>query len=62
MGKSVYSIVLDDKVVEAVDELLPTALALVRNPERVALLEKNAKAMALRNASQIICDEIYKLV
>ena len=50
------------KDVEAVDELLPTALALVRNPERVALLEKNAKAMALRNAAQVIADQIYQLV
>ena len=50
------------KDAEAVDELLPTTLALVRNPERVALLEKNAKAMALRNAAQVIADQIYQLV
>jgi len=28
----------------------------------VAKLEKNAHAMALTNAAQIICDEVYKLV
>ena len=47
---------------EALDDLLPTALGLLHSPDRVAQLEKNAEAMALRNASQIICDEIYKLV
>ena len=47
---------------EALDDLLPTALGLLHSPERVAQLEKNAEAMALRNAAQIICDEIYKLV
>lgn len=47
---------------EALDELMPTALALLHSPDRVAQLEKNAETMALRNAAQIICDEIYKLV
>ncbi len=47
---------------EALDELMPTALGLLRNPERIAILEKNAEKMALRNAAQVICDEIYKLV
>ena len=47
---------------DAVDELLPTALALLQSPERIATLEKNAEKMALRNAAQVICDEVYKLV
>ena len=47
---------------EALDDLLPTALGLVHSPERMEQLSKNAEAMALRNAAQIICDEIYKLV
>ena len=47
---------------DALDELMPTALGLLRNPERIAILEKNAEKMALRNAAQVICDEIYKLV
>ena len=47
---------------EAIDDLLPTALGLLHSPDKVKQLEKNAEAMALRNAAQIICDEIYKLV
>lgn len=47
---------------DALDELMSTALALVKSPDRVAQLEKNAHAMALTNAAQIICDEVYKLV
>jgi UDP-N-acetylglucosamine--N-acetylmuramyl-(pentapeptide) pyrophosphoryl-undecaprenol N-acetylglucosamine transferase len=47
---------------EALDDLLPTTLALLHSPDRVKELEKNAEAMALRNAAQVICDEIYKLV
>ena len=47
---------------EALDDLLPTALGLLHSPERMEQLSKNAEAMALRNAAQIICDEIYKLV
>ena len=47
---------------EAIDELLPTALALLQSPDRIQQLEKNAEKMALRNAAQVICDEVYKLV
>ncbi len=47
---------------EAADELLSTAIGLVKNEERRNVLEKNAEAMALRNAAQVICDEVYKLV
>ena len=47
---------------DAVDELLPTALALLQSPDRIKQLEKNARGMALTNAAQIICDEVYKLV
>ena len=50
------------KDADAVDDLLPTAIGLARNPERRATLERNAQSMALRNAAQVICDEIYKLV
>ena len=50
------------KDADAADELLPTAIALANSPERIATLERNAEAMALRNAAQVICDEIYKLV
>ncbi len=47
---------------EALDDLLPTALGLLNSPDKLKQLEKNAEAMALRNAAQVICDEIYKLV
>ena len=47
---------------DAVDELLSTALALLQSPDRIKQLEKNAGKMALRNAAQVICDEVYKLV
>jgi UDP-N-acetylglucosamine--N-acetylmuramyl-(pentapeptide) pyrophosphoryl-undecaprenol N-acetylglucosamine transferase len=47
---------------DAVDELLSTALALLQSPGRIKQLEKNAEKMALRNAAQVICDEVYKLV
>ena len=47
---------------DAIDELLPTALALLKSPERIATLENNAHALALTDAAQTICDEIYKLV
>ena len=50
------------KDAEAIDELLPTALGLLKNPEKMAALAKNAEAMALRNAAQVICDEVYKLI
>ena len=47
---------------EALDELLSTAIGLSKNDERRSVLQKNAEAMALRNAAQVICDEVYKLV
>ena len=47
---------------EAPEKLMATALELVHNTEKIATLEKNALAMALRDAAQVICDEIYKLV
>ena len=47
---------------DALDELMPTALALLHSPGRREQLSRNAEAMALRDAAQIICDEIYKLV
>ena len=50
------------KDADAPESLLPTALELVHSPERIALLEKNSLSMALRDAAQTICDEIYRLV
>lgn len=50
------------KDAEAAEKLLPTALALLADPERTASLGANAEKMALRDAAQVICDEVYKLV
>jgi UDP-N-acetylglucosamine--N-acetylmuramyl-(pentapeptide) pyrophosphoryl-undecaprenol N-acetylglucosamine transferase len=47
---------------EAVEKLLPVALELLGDEEKIALLEKNALGMALREAGQIIADEVYSLV
>ncbi|MBQ6198301.1 MAG: undecaprenyldiphospho-muramoylpentapeptide beta-N-acetylglucosaminyltransferase [Bacteroidales bacterium] len=47
---------------DAPQQLMTTALELVHCPEKIATLEKNALSMALRDAAQVICDEIYKLV
>ena len=47
---------------EAAEKLLPTALGLLADPERTASLGANAEKMALRDAAQVICDEVYKLV
>ncbi|MBO4635269.1 MAG: undecaprenyldiphospho-muramoylpentapeptide beta-N-acetylglucosaminyltransferase [Bacteroidales bacterium] len=50
------------KDADALDELLPTALGLLNSPAKLASLSRNAQAMALRDAAQVICDEVYKLV
>ena len=49
------------KDADAVDELLPVAIDLVNTPSRIASLEKNARAMALTDAAQVICDEVYRV-
>ena len=50
------------KDADAPGQLLPQAVRLLRDPEKIALLERNALSMALRDAGQIIADEVYKLV
>ncbi len=47
---------------DAGTELLPTAVGLLSSPERIAQLEKNSLSMALRDAAQVICDEVYKTI
>ena len=47
---------------DAEQELLPTALALVHDPERIGRIEKNVAPLARLDAAQTIADEIYKLV
>ena len=50
------------KDADAPEKLMDTALALLAQPERIQTLEKNALSMALVNAAQVICDEVYKLI
>jgi UDP-N-acetylglucosamine--N-acetylmuramyl-(pentapeptide) pyrophosphoryl-undecaprenol N-acetylglucosamine transferase len=47
---------------EARGKLLPTALELVRDSERIAKLSKNIAPLSRLDAAQTIADEIYKLV
>ena len=47
---------------EAAEKLLPTALDLLRDPERIAALERNVAPLARLDAAQTIVDEVYKLV
>lgn len=50
------------KDADAPEKLMDTALVLLAQPERIRTLEKNALSMALVNAAQVICDEVYKLI
>ena len=50
------------KDVEAVAKLLPTAMGLIHDPERIAEIEKNVAPLARLDAAQTIIDEVYKLV
>ena len=50
------------KDADAPEQLMATAVALVHDNARIAALEGNALAMALTDAAQVICDEVYKLV
>ena len=47
---------------DAVNDLMPAALALLDDPERTARISANALAMAKPDAGRTILDEIYKLV
>lgn len=50
------------KDADAPEKLLPTAVELLHDPERIAALEENAGKMALTEAADIICEEAYKLI
>ncbi len=52
-------IVKDD---EAVEKLMKTACGLIENPEKIALIERNAAAMAKTDAAKTIVDEIYRII
>lgn len=46
---------------EAAEKLLPTALELVHDPDRIARIAENVAPLARLDAAQTIADEIYKL-
>ena len=50
------------KDAEAVEKLMPTALELVHDAEKIGSLEENIAKLALTDAAQVIADEAYKLV
>ena len=50
------------KDADAQENLMKTACALIENPERIALMEKNIAALALRDAAMTIADEVYRIV
>ena len=50
------------KDAEAKEKLLPTALELLADPERIASIEAAAGALAKRDAAREIADEVYKLL
>ncbi|MBR4774762.1 MAG: undecaprenyldiphospho-muramoylpentapeptide beta-N-acetylglucosaminyltransferase [Bacteroidales bacterium] len=50
------------KDADAESDLLSTAIGLLHSDARRKTMEKNIEAMALRNAAQMIADEVYKLV
>ena len=50
------------KDVDAEATLLPTAMELLADAPRCEALGKNALGMALREAAQTICDEVYRIL
>jgi UDP-N-acetylglucosamine--N-acetylmuramyl-(pentapeptide) pyrophosphoryl-undecaprenol N-acetylglucosamine transferase len=44
---------------DAEEKLMPEALELVRNPAKIAVLERNIAKLALPDAAQRIIEEIY---
>lgn len=50
------------KDAEAQEKLLPTALELLKDEKRIASLEENIAKLALRDAAQVIADEVYRII
>ena len=50
------------KDAEAEEKLLSTALELLKDDEKIASLEKNIAKLALRDAAQVIADEVYRII
>ena len=47
---------------EADEKLMQTACALIENPEKIALMERNIAALAKTEAAREIVDEAYKII
>ncbi len=47
---------------EAMEKMIPTALDLLKDPDKIKSLEENAGKMALPDAADRIAEEVYKLV
>ena len=47
---------------DALQELLPTAMELIHDPERIAEMERNAAPLARRDAARAIAEEVYALL
>ncbi len=50
------------KDAEAAEKLMPTACGLIENPERIALMERNAAALAKTDAALAIANEVYRII
>ncbi len=50
------------KDAEAVEKLMPTACGLIENPEKIALMERNAAALAKTDAALTIAEEVYRII
>ena len=50
------------KDAEAGEKLMATACTLIENKERIALMEKNITALALREAAMTIAEEVYRII
>ncbi|MBQ9184652.1 MAG: undecaprenyldiphospho-muramoylpentapeptide beta-N-acetylglucosaminyltransferase [Bacteroidales bacterium] len=50
------------KDADAVRDLMPTALELIKDDEKIVQLEENISAMALTDAGRTIVEEIYKVL
>ncbi len=50
------------KDAEACEKLMAAACRLIEDPERIALMERNAAALAKTDAAQTIAQEIYRII
>ncbi len=50
------------KDAEACEKLMAAACSLIEDPERIALMERNAAALAKTDAAQTIAQEIYRII